>query len=179
MMMILIVVRHTLHSQQRFACNILWRCRRRQLQPTKWRFRRQCGGFCFCHRHLLLSSVCVCCCCFHPFHFQARPAPSNVIARRMVHTSHVTRHTSHVTSPRSGFRAPATGGGKRHAAAAASAWTRHQQNLSQLPRIFLSREHSLAQACACGQGLQLRAYILAGESSYRASASQLRPHGGS
>ncbi len=65
------------------------------------------------------------------------------------HTSHVTRHTSHVTRhTRSGFRAPATGGGSKHAAAAAAAWSSSQKSIKQLPRLFLSREHSLAQACA-------------------------------
>ena len=46
---------------------------------------------------------------------------------------------------RTGFRAPASGGGKKDAAAAAGSWTKKRQNLSQLPSLFLSREYSLAQ----------------------------------
>jgi hypothetical protein len=45
-----------------------------------------------------------------------------------------------------GFRAPATSGGSKHSAASASSWINDKERVSQLPRLFLSREYSLAQS---------------------------------
>ena len=86
----------------------------------------------------------------------------------------ISCHTSlsHVT-PRTGFRAPATGGGVKHAAAAAASWSKSHETISQLPRLFLSREHSLAQVRApLFYNRNLSFHTSAGEPDHSQATSQ-------